>query len=88
MIEESKPSYLSGWSYRPASASSSARPSATAAIASVSNKTMKIYSSNFKKINPYDTTNLRSALDQQCRVINDIHKRVIAVTKGLQKPAL
>ena len=37
--------------------------------------------------NPYDTTNLRSALDQQCRVINDIHKRVIAVTKGLQKPA-
>ena len=37
--------------------------------------------------NPSNTTNLRSALDQQRRVINDIHKRVIAVTKGLQKPA-
>jgi len=37
--------------------------------------------------NPSNTTNLRSALDQQRRVINDIHKRVIAVTKGLQKHA-
>ena len=36
--------------------------------------------------NPSNTTNLQSALDQQRRVINDIHKRVIAVTKGLQKP--
>jgi len=35
--------------------------------------------------NPSNTTNLRSALDQQRRVINDIHKRVIAVTKGLEK---
>jgi septal ring factor EnvC (AmiA/AmiB activator) len=35
--------------------------------------------------NPSNTTNLQSALDQQRRVINDIHKRVIAVTKGLQK---
>jgi hypothetical protein len=37
--------------------------------------------------NPSNTTNLRSALDQQRRVINDIHKRVIAVTKGPQKHA-
>ena len=37
--------------------------------------------------NPSNTTNLQSTLDQQRRVINDIHKRVIAVTKGLQKPA-
>ena len=37
--------------------------------------------------NPYNTTNLRSALDQQRRIINDIHKRVIAVTKGFQKPS-
>jgi hypothetical protein len=29
---------------------------------------------------------LQSALDQQRRVINDIHKRVIAVSKGLEKP--
>ena len=35
--------------------------------------------------NPSNTTNLRSALDQQRRVINDIHKRAIAVTKGLEK---
>ena len=28
----------------------------------------------------------QSALDQQRRVINDIHKRVVAVQKGLQKP--
>ena len=26
-----------------------------------------------------------SALNQQRRVINDIHKRIVAVTKGLQK---
>jgi hypothetical protein len=36
--------------------------------------------------NPSNTTLLRSALDQQRRVINDIHKRVVAVTKGLEKP--
>jgi len=29
---------------------------------------------------------LQSALDQQRRVINDIHKRIIAVSKGLAKP--
>ena len=28
---------------------------------------------------------IQSALDQQRRVINDIHKRVVAVTKGLEK---
>jgi len=31
---------------------------------------------------------LRRALGQQRRVINDIHKRIVAVTKGVQKPAL
>jgi len=30
---------------------------------------------------------LQRALDQQRRVINDIHKRVNAVQKGLEKPA-
>ena len=30
---------------------------------------------------------MQHALDQQRRVINDIHKRIIAVTKGLEKPA-
>jgi len=30
---------------------------------------------------------LQSALDQQRRVINDIHKRVVAVSKGLEKRA-
>jgi hypothetical protein len=30
---------------------------------------------------------LQRTLDQQRRVINDIHKRIVAVTKGLQKPA-
>jgi len=33
------------------------------------------------------STNLQHALDQQRRVINDIHKRIIAVTKGLEKQA-
>jgi len=33
------------------------------------------------------TSDLQGALDQQRRVINDIHKRVVAVTKGLQKHA-
>ena len=37
--------------------------------------------------NPSNTTLLRSALDQQRRVINDIHKRILAVSKGLEKPA-
>ena len=32
------------------------------------------------------STNLQPALNQQRRVINDIHKRIVAVTKGLQKP--
>jgi hypothetical protein len=32
------------------------------------------------------TPELQQALDQQRRVINDIHKRIVAVTKGLQKP--
>ena len=33
------------------------------------------------------STNLQqTALDQQRRVINDIHKRIVAVSKGLQKP--
>ena len=31
--------------------------------------------------------NMQRVLDQQRRVINDIHKHVIAVTKGVQKPA-
>jgi hypothetical protein len=30
---------------------------------------------------------LQCALDQQRRVINDIHKRVVTVTKGLEKPS-
>ncbi len=30
--------------------------------------------------------NLQRELGQQRRVINDIHKRVVAVTKGVQKP--
>jgi hypothetical protein len=30
---------------------------------------------------------LQRALDQQRHVINDIHRRVVAVSKGLQKPA-
>jgi hypothetical protein len=30
---------------------------------------------------------LQRSLDQQRRVINDIHKRIIAVTKGLEKQA-
>jgi methylthioribose-1-phosphate isomerase len=30
--------------------------------------------------------NLQKTLDQQRRVINDIHKHVVAVTKGVQKP--
>jgi hypothetical protein len=33
------------------------------------------------------TETLHSALNQQRSVINDIHKRVVAVSKGLQKPA-
>jgi uncharacterized protein YlxW (UPF0749 family) len=33
------------------------------------------------------TPTLQRALDQQRRVINDIHKRVVAVSKGLEKPA-
>jgi methylthioribose-1-phosphate isomerase len=32
------------------------------------------------------TPNLEQELRQQRRVINDIHKRIAAVTKGLQKP--
>jgi len=32
-------------------------------------------------------TLLRSALDQQRRVINDIHKRILAVSKVLEKPS-
>ena len=35
--------------------------------------------------NPSNTTNLQSALDQQRRVINDIHKRIAGCTKGLEK---
>ena len=35
--------------------------------------------------NPSNTTNLQSALEQQRRVINDIHKRILAVSKGLEK---
>jgi hypothetical protein len=29
---------------------------------------------------------MQRALDQQRRVINDIHKRIVTVTKGLEKP--
>jgi hypothetical protein len=32
-------------------------------------------------------SNLREVLDRQRHVINDIHKRIVAVTKGPQKPA-
>ena len=32
------------------------------------------------------TPTLQRALDQQRHVINDIHKRVVAVSKGLEKP--
>ena len=32
------------------------------------------------------STICKDALDQQRRVINDIHKRVVAVTKSLEKP--
>lgn len=31
--------------------------------------------------------NLQQELNQQRRIINDIHKRIAAVTKGPQKPA-
>jgi hypothetical protein len=34
---------------------------------------------------PPGTSNLQQALDHQRRVIHDIHKRVVAVTKGLGK---
>jgi hypothetical protein len=33
------------------------------------------------------TPNLQHAIDQQRRVINDIHRRIVAVTKGFEKPA-
>jgi hypothetical protein len=35
---------------------------------------------------PADASKLREVLDRQRHVINDIHKRIVAVTKGLQKP--
>jgi hypothetical protein len=31
--------------------------------------------------------NLQRELGQQRRILNDLHKRIIAVTKGVQKPA-
>jgi len=34
-----------------------------------------------------DASYLKQELTQQRHVINDIHKRIAAVTKGLQKPA-
>jgi hypothetical protein len=34
-----------------------------------------------------DTPDLQRELGQQRKVINDIHKRLVAVTKGVQKPA-
>jgi len=33
-----------------------------------------------------ETSHLEQELTQQRRVINDIHKRIAAVTKGFQKP--
>jgi septal ring factor EnvC (AmiA/AmiB activator) len=36
---------------------------------------------------PSRTPELQQALQQQRQVINDIHKRLIAVTKGLEKRA-
>jgi len=33
-----------------------------------------------------DLSHLQQDLTQQRRVINDIHERILAVTKGLQKP--
>jgi hypothetical protein len=38
-----------------------------------------------QKAQPCESS-LQRTLDQQRRVINDIHKRLVAVTKGLQKP--
>jgi len=35
---------------------------------------------------PPGLSKLKQELDQQRHVINDIHKRIAAVTKGLQKP--
>jgi len=35
----------------------------------------------------YCTPDLQHALDQQRRVINDIHKRIVTVTKGVEKQA-
>ena len=39
-----------------------------------------------QQVRPYPST-LQQELSQQRRVINDIHKRISAVTKGPQKPA-
>jgi len=36
---------------------------------------------------PPCTPTLQCELDQQRKVINNIHKRVVAVSKGLEKPA-
>lgn len=33
-----------------------------------------------------NTRNIERALEQQRRVLNDAHKRISAVTKGLEKP--
>ena len=33
-----------------------------------------------------EVSHLQQELTQQRRVLNDIHKRILAVTKGLQKP--
>ena len=38
-----------------------------------------------QKVQPSPST-LQQELNQQRRIINDIHKRIAAVTKGLQKP--
>jgi uncharacterized protein YlxW (UPF0749 family) len=38
-----------------------------------------------QQVQPSQST-LQQELSQQRRVINDIHKRIAAVTKGLQKP--
>jgi hypothetical protein len=35
--------------------------------------------------NPCNTPNLLTALDRQRRVINDIHKHLVVVTKGFEK---
>ena len=47
---------------------------------------MTIFANQLQEARP-NTPGLQRELAQQRHVINDIHKRIAAVTKGLQKPA-